>query len=119
VADIVQANLKAMKCINNDPFQILNIGTAQQSSVLELLTCLETIIGGSFQTEYRPERRGELRHSLSDIQKAQKLLGFQPNVSLYKGLQELVNYTKARSQDQLNTLQIGEPVETVKKACNA
>jgi UDP-glucose 4-epimerase len=119
VADIVQANLKAMERTNAYTFEVLNIGTSRQSSVLELLSCLETIVGKSFQPEYKSERRGELRHSLSDIQKAKKILGFEPNVSFYKGLQELVNYTRARSQDKLNSLQTGEPFETEQKACNA
>ena len=39
-------------------------------------------------------RKGDIRHCYADITKAQKLLDFQPTVSLEHGLTELVSWAK-------------------------
>lgn len=119
VADIVQANLKAMENNGTYAFETLNIGTAQQSSILELLDCLKEVTGQTFSVEHEPERRGELRHSLSDIQKARQILGFNPSVSFQAGLKELVAYSRAQMQSGYSSLQIGEPLGRTEKACTA
>jgi UDP-glucose 4-epimerase len=119
VADIVQANLRAMY---SDHYQheIFNVGTGQQSSILDLLSHLEKITGRPLQIQFAPERRGDLRHSLSDIGKIRESLGFIPQVSFYQGLQELTHYAQTHSMEwEEGLLQVGESIPNSKKSLSA
>ena len=41
---------------------------------------------------YGPNRPGDIPHSLASIDKAKKLLGYNPNYSMKEGLKEAVNW---------------------------
>jgi UDP-N-acetylglucosamine 4-epimerase len=41
---------------------------------------------------YGPTRAGDIPHSLASIEKAHKLLGYQPEFSIEKGLKEAVKW---------------------------
>jgi UDP-glucose 4-epimerase len=96
VTDICQANVKAIQKENNS-FAIYNVGQGQSYTLLQLLDALKQLLGYSFDVEYQPERRGDLRHSVSDISLIKSELGFQPQVSFEKGLQTLISYTKTEA----------------------
>ena len=44
------------------------------------------------QVIYGPNRVGDIPHSLESVDKAKKLLGYNPQFSLEKGLKEAVNW---------------------------
>lgn len=107
VKDIVQANLLAMQRTSGQQFEVINVGSGHQYSILELLETLGRITGKSFEIDYKPERRGDVRHSLSDIQKAQSMLGFQPSVSFQDGLKQLADYTQSQLLAAQGVIQAG------------
>lgn len=113
VKDIVQANLLAMQRHSGQQFEVCNVGNGQQYSILELLETLGRVTETSFEIDYKPERRGDVRHSLSDIQKAQSLLGFQPSVSFEDGLKQLVDYTRSQLLASQGAIQAG-PADSFK-----
>ncbi len=118
VADVVQANLKALANTGQYPFEILNVGRSQKLSLLDLIEGLKALGFQNFEVEHRPERRGDLRHSLSNIDKAKKLLGFCPEVAFKDGLAEVVEYIRLQRSE--NSLQAGEPlVQYTDRACKA
>ncbi len=120
VADVVQANLNALTQTGQYQFEIMNIGTGQKLSLLELIDALRALHDKGFEVEHRPERRGELRHSLSNIDKARKLLGFSPKVRFKDGLSEVVAYIRLQKESSYDSLQAGEPlIYSPDKACNA
>ena len=41
---------------------------------------------------YGPNRNGDIPHSLASIEKAKKLLGYNPQFSFEQGLKEAVNW---------------------------
>lgn len=55
---------------------------------------LAHIVGG--EIEYLEERQGEARHSLADISKIKKEIGWKPTVTLQQGMDELL---KQSSED--------------------
>ena len=42
--------------------------------------------------EYGPNRAGDIPHSLASIEKAKKLLGYDPQFSMQQGLKEAVHW---------------------------
>jgi UDP-N-acetylglucosamine/UDP-N-acetylgalactosamine 4-epimerase len=95
VANAVQANILAMFTENASAVnQVYNIACGHQTSLNELFDQLKNFAGSSIQPIYGPERKGDVRHSLADISKAQKLLGYEPLVSVKEGLQKTFDWYK-------------------------
>src|SRR5262249_16359740 len=67
VANVVQANLLAARHPGRLGGEVFNVGAGQRTSLNALAALLNEITGQRRRVEYRPERRGDVRHSLADI----------------------------------------------------
>lgn len=93
VSDVVAANLKALHLEGSDCF---NIGTGIESDVNELFNKLNHLIKSQAKEIHGPAKPGEQQRSVLNNGKAQKLLGWQPQVSLDDGLGKTVEFFKLR-----------------------
>jgi UDP-N-acetylglucosamine 4-epimerase len=86
-ANAVQANVKAMFAENiNTQGDVFNIAVGERVSLNQLIEILKRTIGTTVQQTYRAERPGDVRDSLADISKAQKMIGYAPVVKIEEGL---------------------------------
>lgn len=95
VENCLQANLLAATAegVNGEVF---NIGAGRQTSINQLFQLIRSLIGTTrVEPIYAPPRRGDVRHSLADIAKAQSLLGYCPSISLEEGLKHTIEWFKA------------------------
>tara|TARA_R110000851_G_scaffold262317_1_gene414848 strand:- start:231 stop:713 length:483 start_codon:yes stop_codon:yes gene_type:complete len=86
VKDVVEANILASETDSDDIFgQTINIGVGSNHSILDLAK----MIGYNFK--HLPERLGEARITLANIDKARELLGWKPEMEIedWIGLQKL------------------------------
>lgn len=98
VEDVVQANLLAMFTDNaNSVNQVYNIAKGEQTSLNELFDMLKEISGKNINAIHGPERNGDIKHSLADISKARKLLGYDPATSPLDGLRKTFDWYKKNS----------------------
>jgi UDP-glucose 4-epimerase len=82
VSDVVEANLLAAETLNSDAFgEIMNVGAGENHSILSVAG----MIGGDYA--HKPARKGESEHTLADISKINKLLGWQPQIKLEKWIE--------------------------------
>jgi dTDP-L-rhamnose 4-epimerase len=95
VKDIAQANLKALEH-NNANYHAINIGTGKPITIKNLAETLTKIYNKPNLKPYisNEYRKGDIRHCYADITKAQKLLDFQPTITLKDGLNELGSWAK-------------------------
>jgi len=89
VRDIVDAILVAMKNQKAEG-EIFNIGSGKSTSINELAKTVLELGNVDLEIKYEKHRAGDIEHSLADITKAKKLLGYEPKVSLRDGLRELI-----------------------------
>lgn len=75
---------------------IYNIGggTDTAISLLECIDILEDITGARPRVKFAPERHGDLRYFICNIDKAKTELGFSPKVTPRKGIEKLTNWIK-------------------------
>ncbi|MBI5775192.1 MAG: NAD-dependent epimerase/dehydratase family protein [Verrucomicrobia bacterium] len=93
IANVVQANLLAATTTNPEALnQAYNIAIGERSTLNELyaalrdrLACTDASVKNQKPT-YRDFRVGDVRHSLADISKARRLLGYAPQFQLGEGL---------------------------------
>jgi UDP-glucose 4-epimerase len=90
VRDVVRANLLAMEAPALGDGEVVNIGTARAVSLLDLLEVLRDLTGRSFETVFKPERPGDIRHSLADLTLARTRMGYEPVTDIRAGLAELL-----------------------------
>jgi len=74
--------------------QVFNIGSGQHYTIRDLAERISTVMG---KEHIEPEitgkyRVGDVRHCFADISQAQRVLNYQPEVSLDDGLDELVTW---------------------------
>jgi UDP-N-acetylglucosamine 4-epimerase len=87
VDNAVQANILAMFTKDKDAInQVYNIACGKQTSLLELFEGLRKEAGSDLKPVFGPERIGDVKHSLADIAKAKRLLGYDPKISVEDGL---------------------------------
>jgi dTDP-L-rhamnose 4-epimerase len=86
--------------------RIFNIGSGQPYSVLEIATKVAKAVGHS---EIEPQvsgkyRVGDIRHCFADVRLARRLLGYEPEVSLEQGLEELAGWLDGQeAQDRTDS----------------
>ncbi len=87
VTNAVQANIRAFFTANNDAFgKVYNVAVGENISVKKLFSLLAEIAGKDVQPQHRPERPGDIKHSLADISQARNFLGYEPREKLKDGL---------------------------------
>jgi dTDP-L-rhamnose 4-epimerase len=86
VQDVARACRQALET-SQGTGQIFNIGSGESISILELAEKIATIIGSDLTARVTGEyRKGDIRHCFADINRAQEILGFEPKISLERGL---------------------------------
>jgi len=96
VEDVVSANLLALTK-KSAVGEVFNIATSEATTVNKMVQTLQKIM---HKTNLKPvheePRPGDIRHSYATIEKARKILGYEPAFALEKGLRKLVEwYTKS------------------------
>jgi len=97
VDNAVQANIKAMLATNTEAFgQAYNVAVGATFTVNFLYEAIGKLLAIDHKATYREARSGDIRNSLADISKAQKLLGYQPSHQFLDGLKLTVDYFKGK-----------------------
>ena len=93
VQDIVAANLAAARAPEAIG-EVFNIGGGSRVTLIELLAMMEQVMGQPIRRNNLDNAVGDARHTSADISKAQKLLGYVPQVSLLAGLTQEWHWIK-------------------------
>jgi len=88
VENAVQANIKALlggRALNQH--EVFNIAFGSSITLNDLWRVIARTAGISGEPHYGPPREGDIRHSLADIGKAERLIGYRPDFAVMDGLQ--------------------------------
>ena len=99
VDDVVRANDLSL---NKGEGGVFNIGTARGASVNELFKRLAGIIGFKGKPVYSSPRAGEILRTYLDFNRAEVVLGWQPEVALEEGLKRTVDYFREVPEHQID-----------------
>jgi nucleoside-diphosphate-sugar epimerase len=89
IDNVIQANLLALRA-PNAPGEVCNIGCGQSVTLNQLIQILEELLKVRAQVTYAPAKPGDVRHSLADITKATRVLGYVPETEVEEGLRKTV-----------------------------
>ena len=87
--DISHGTILATKSMG---FEVINLGGHESISIIDLIKKLETAIGKPAKLEFSPAHPADMSASWADVDKAKRLLGWSPKISLDAGIQQVVNW---------------------------
>ena len=94
VENAVQANIRALLTPGITTHEVLNIAIGEKTTLNELWKYISDFTGIQVPVKYREERKGDVKHSLADIGKAAKLIGYKPGIPIKQGLEMTVEWYK-------------------------
>lgn len=93
ISDIVEANLLAMTKPIND---VVNIGSGKEEHILDIYNMIKKVFEADCGIRQAGPRQGDIRRSVLNVDKAKKLLGWEPKVDLVTGLTLIKDYVESR-----------------------
>lgn len=93
IDNVIEANLKAACSSNVTSGKAYNVAVGGRISLNMLFSriCLELSLD-KIQPIYVPERKGDVKHSMANIELAKKELGYSASISFEKGLRETIRW---------------------------
>jgi nucleoside-diphosphate-sugar epimerase len=99
VDNTVEANLLAAKAPASEVGgRIFNVATGRRVDLNEMFQLLKKLTGYNGDAQYGAERAGDIKHSLADISRAEKYLGYRPTVDFEEGLRRTVEWYRSQGR---------------------
>ena len=99
IDNVIQMNMLALTTTNAEALnQIYNTAYGERTTLNQLVQYLREYLGemdeaiAAIEPTHGPNRVGDIPHSLASIDKARRLLGYQPEYSMRQGLREAVKW---------------------------
>lgn len=96
IDNVVSANLLAAKApAEKVAGRVFNVATGNRTTLLEAFAEIKRITGYTGGINHAPEREGDIKHSLADINRAQHAFGYKVTADLSYGLEQTIEWAKA------------------------
>ncbi|UWX61497.1 SDR family oxidoreductase [Chryseobacterium oranimense] len=99
IDNVIQMNERAMLTENPEAVNtVYNTAVGDRTTLNSLIGYLKTFLSefdgkiADVEVIYGPNRVGDIPHSLASVEKAEKLLGYQPTHTIEKGLKEAISW---------------------------
>jgi nucleoside-diphosphate-sugar epimerase len=96
IDNVVLANMCAMESSKKFKGDVFNVAHGERTKIIEVKKLIEKYTGKKLDLESRPPRLGDVKHTLADINKAKKVLGYKPVFNFEKGLTETIKWFESR-----------------------
>jgi UDP-N-acetylglucosamine/UDP-N-acetylgalactosamine 4-epimerase len=99
IENVLQMNLKALATTNEEAFgEMFNVACGSRITINELFFKIRELLGefdegvSDIVPIYIEERQGDIKHSLADISKAERLLNYSPSHDCNQGLDTAIEW---------------------------
>ena len=99
IDNVIQMNMLALRTQNPEAVnQIYNTAYGERTTLNQLVAYLKEYLSehdpaiAAVEPVHGPNRAGDIPHSLADVDKAKRLLGYDPQFSMRQGLKEAVKW---------------------------
>lgn len=100
VDNAVQANLLACEALTPDVAgQVFNIAAGRRVDLNETVRILKKLTDYTGDVEYAEPRAGDVKHSLADLSRAEKHLGYRASVDFEEGLRRTIVWYRTQMSE--------------------
>jgi len=96
IDNVVNANILALKSDKVKMGESINIAGGKNFSLLDIINLINKKLDKNIQPIFKPARIGDIKHSLADINKAKKLINYEPTINFEQGLEQTIEYYKQK-----------------------
>ena len=93
--DIARGVIAGLKPLN---YEVINLGSDSPIVLIDTIRLIEELVGKEAQLSHQPFHPADVRATWADIRKAEKLLGWRPQVSFRQGITALVDWYQANRE---------------------
>ncbi|MGZ8716701.1 MAG: NAD-dependent epimerase/dehydratase family protein [Gaiellaceae bacterium] len=93
VGNVIDATIRAGET-EGASGEIFNIAAGSPASVNRLADTIGSILGKPVRKEHLPPRAGDIRDSWADLGKAERILGYRPEIGLEEGLRRTIEFLR-------------------------
>lgn len=97
IDNVIEINIRAIVSKNSDALNtVYNVAFGERTTLNELVSLLKDYLSNfdpdiaKVEVKHGPNRKGDVPHSLASIDKARRLLGYDPEFSIATGLKEAI-----------------------------
>lgn len=95
IDDIVQGVLAAAAHTRESSFEIFNLGGSATTTLAELIAMIEDAAGGKAIIRQLPDQPGDVPKTFADVDKARRLLGYEPRTPIREGVRKYAEWFAA------------------------
>jgi len=92
IENVVQANIKALLFEKLDKHEVFNVACGDSVSLNNIVDSLHKITNKNIKITNLPDRIGDIKHSLANINKIQTILNYTPHTKFNEGLELVYNW---------------------------
>jgi len=89
IDDIARGTILGLKKVN---YELINLGGHEVITINELVHIIEKKLGVKANLQYIEQHKADVMQNCADVEKAKRILGWEPKVSLDQGISNLVNW---------------------------
>lgn len=106
VKDVAAAVEKALGYAG--PHTIFNIGSGEGRSLLEIVSCIEEVLGRPIKVEHKAARNFDVPTSILNVQRAADELGWRPETSFQEGLARMAEWVRMEIRQRTDRISVAE-----------
>lgn len=90
--DDIISGIESAIAYSDSVYEIINLGGGSPVTLNEMIETIENVLGKRAEKKYLPMQPGDVNKTVSDITKARKLLGYNPQTSFEEGIRKFVEW---------------------------
>lgn len=94
IENVIEANLKACKASSKVSGEVFNIANGERVYLIDVYNLLCRLLKKELKPVFGPNRKGDIKHSNADIEKAKLILDYEPCWDFNKGIESSIPYYK-------------------------
>jgi UDP-glucuronate 4-epimerase len=96
ISDIVAGVMRSIERVQG--YEIINLGGSRTTRLQDLIVLLEARLGRTAVVEAQPDQPGDVVATWADVEKAHRLLGYDPKVTIEDGLTRFVEWYRSTGE---------------------
>jgi len=95
VDDIARGTIAGLRPLG---YEVINLGSDRPAVLMDVIKLIEELVGRPARIEYRPAHAADMSATWADIGKAERRLGWRPQVMLAEGMARLAAWYRANRE---------------------
>ena len=92
IENVIEANLKACLAPDEVSGEAFNVAYGGREYLIDIYYGLTKALGVDVEPNFGPDRAGDIKHSNANIEKARRLLGYDPDWSFDRGIEAAIEW---------------------------